>query len=118
MIPLRWARLAGLMREIPESRRPKPPGRTKPSSTCNAWARTCVILDIHMPGKNGLEILPLLKATAARPTVVVLTSHPTELHRRQCLTLGADYFFDKSRDFAQVVDIVVRPTLPARSSDP
>jgi two-component system response regulator DevR len=77
-----------------------------------------VILDIHMPGISGLEILPRLKATPARPIVVVLTSHPTELHRRQCLALGADYFFDKSRDFAQVVDVVVRPTLAARPSDP
>jgi DNA-binding NarL/FixJ family response regulator len=61
--------------------------------------------------------LPLLKATAASPLVVVLTSHPTELHRRQCLALGADYFFDKSRDFARVVDVIVRPTAPARQSD-
>jgi CheY-like chemotaxis protein len=111
------ARLAGLMREIPGVVTSEASGADEALDHVQRQGTDLVILDIHMPGKNGLEILPLLKATAARPTVVVLTSHPTELHRRQCLTLGADYFFDKSRDFAQVVDVVVRPTLAARPSD-
>ncbi len=76
-----------------------------------------VILDLHMPGTSGLQVLPLLKAAACAPTVVVLTSHPTERHRRQCMALGADYFFDKSRDFARVLDVIVHPTAPASPSD-
>jgi CheY-like chemotaxis protein len=76
-----------------------------------------VILDIHMPGKSGLEVLPQLKASACRPVVVVLTSHPTEQHRRECIALGADHFFDKTRDFALVIDVIVRPTAVGRPSD-
>lgn len=112
------ARLAGLIGEVDGVDTSEASGADQALDHVRREATDLVILDLHMPGKNGLEILPLLKATAACPLVVVLTSHPTELHRRQCLALGADYFFDKSRDFARVVDVVVRPTMAARPSDP
>lgn len=76
-----------------------------------------VVLDLHMPGKSGFDILPALRAAPARPTIVVLTSHPTEHHKRQCIALGADYFFDKARDFARVIDVILRPTRPTNPSD-
>jgi DNA-binding response OmpR family regulator len=76
-----------------------------------------VVLDLHLPGKSGFDALPAIKAAPGPPMVVVLTSHPTEHHRRQCLALGADYFFDKARDFARLVDVLVRPTARPTPSD-
>ena len=73
-----------------------------------------VVLDLHMPGTTGIEILPALKALDPSPLVVVLTGHPTEHHRRSCLALGADYFFDKSTEFARVVELLDRPNPGAR----
>jgi CheY-like chemotaxis protein len=111
------ARLVALLREVDGVSPSEASGGDEALERVQRDGTDLVILDLHMPGRSGLEILPLLKATAASPLVVVLTSHPTELHRRQCLALGADYFFDKSRDFARVVDVIVRPTAPARQSD-
>lgn len=65
-----------------------------------------VVLDVHMPGRSGIDVLPLIKALPSPPVVVVLTSHPTEHHRRLSLAQGADYFLDKSRDFALVLELV------------
>jgi CheY-like chemotaxis protein len=64
------------------------------------------VLDLHMPGRSGLEVLPEIKRLPSPPCVVVLTSHPTEQHRRLSLASGADFFFDKAQEFALVVELV------------
>jgi len=65
-----------------------------------------VVLDIHMPQRDGFEALPRLKALAPPPIVMVLTNDPSERHRRRCVLLGADLFFDKSRHFDRALEIV------------
>ena len=111
------ARLVSLLQDVEGVSPSEATGADQALELVQREGTDLVILDLHMPGRSGLEILPLLKATTSRPLIVVLTSHPTELHRRQCLALGADYFFDKSRDFARVLDVIVRPTAGTRPSD-
>ncbi len=106
-----------LLRDVPDVTPSEASGAEQALDLVRREGTDLVILDLHMPGKSGLEILPLLKAIPAAPLVIVLTSHPTELHRRQCMALGADYFFDKSRDFARVLDVIVRPTAGTLPSD-
>jgi DNA-binding NarL/FixJ family response regulator len=65
-----------------------------------------VVLDIHMPQRDGFAALPRLKALLPSPIVMVLTNDPSERHRRRCVLLGADLFFDKSRHFDRAVEIV------------
>jgi DNA-binding NarL/FixJ family response regulator len=65
-----------------------------------------VVLDIHMPQRDGFAALPRLKALAPPPIVMVLTNDPSERHRRRCVLLGADLFFDKSRHFDRALEIV------------
>ncbi len=66
-----------------------------------------VVLDLHMPGGHGLDLLSGLASRAARPQVlIVLTNDPSEYHRRESLARGADYFLDKSRDVDRVLDIL------------
>lgn len=65
-----------------------------------------VVLDLHMPGKSGLDILPEIKRLPVAPVVVMLTSDATEHHRRTAVALGADFFLDKSRDFVRVIELV------------
>jgi CheY-like chemotaxis protein len=69
-----------------------------------------VLLDLTMPGRSGLAVLPELKAASPSPVVVVLTNQATEQHRRLCIAEGADFFVDKSEDFATLLLDLVRPT--------
>jgi two-component system response regulator DevR len=103
-------RLATLMRDAAGVEVAEAPGADEALEHLRAHGADVVVLDVHMPGRSGLDVLPEIKASPGSPLVIVLTSHPTEHHRRQCLAQGADYFFDKSRDFARVVEVLVRPT--------
>ena len=65
-----------------------------------------VILDLHLPGKSGLEVLSAMKAIPSPPRVLVLTGDPSEHLRRACLANGAAGFLDKSTEFARLPEIV------------
>jgi DNA-binding NarL/FixJ family response regulator len=72
-----------------------------------------VILDLQLSGNSGLDVLPVLKRGVPPPVVIVLTNHATTAHRRECMARGADYFFDKSREFERAV-LVVKALAAAR----
>ena len=61
-----------------------------------------VILDLHMPGGNGLEVLEGVRRDPARPEFIVLTNYATPQYKQRCREAGARYFFDKSHDFEKV----------------
>lgn len=65
-----------------------------------------VLLDINLPGKNGIELLRLIKKNAANCEVIMITNHADDYYREQCYELGAKYFLDKSNDFAQVPGLI------------
>jgi len=67
-----------------------------------------VLLDISMPGLDGLEALPLVKEAAPGAVVVILTGYATAVAREQAITGGADGFLEK----ADLVDRLV-PSLEA-----
>ena len=61
-----------------------------------------LILDLHMPGNNGMEVLEAIKRGGAGPVVIVLTAFPYPRYRERCLKAGAEYFFDKASEFEEV----------------
>jgi DNA-binding NarL/FixJ family response regulator len=65
-----------------------------------------VILDIRMPGGNGIQVLEALKKSSMEPVVIVLTAFPYPQYRKKCLQAGAKYFFDKSTEFEQVAEVI------------
>ena len=56
-----------------------------------------VLLDIHMPGRNGLDVLRLIKANAslAGTRVILLTSQAQESDIEAGLIAGADFYLTK-----------------------
>lgn len=64
-----------------------------------------VILDIHMPDGNGIDILKKIKQEIKRIKVIMLTNYPENDYRKICNGIGADYFFDKSIEFENVVEV-------------
>jgi two-component system chemotaxis response regulator CheY len=67
-----------------------------------------VLLDINLPGKNGIEILKKIKQPGNDSRVIMITNHADEYYRQQCKEHGADHFLDKSNDFARVPAIISR----------
>jgi DNA-binding NarL/FixJ family response regulator len=60
------------------------------------------LLDIHLPGKNGMDILKRLKSSAKDYNVIMLTNQTDQYYREQCEKLGASFFLDKTNDFELV----------------
>jgi len=65
-----------------------------------------VILDIRMPGNNGIQVLEAIKKSTAAPVVIMLTAFPYPQYRKKCLEAGAEYFFDKATEFEQVAEVL------------
>lgn len=63
-----------------------------------------VILDIRMPGGNGIDTLRAIKGRRPAPVVIMLTAFPYPQHRQRCLEAGAEHFFDKSTEFNRVAE--------------
>jgi DNA-binding NarL/FixJ family response regulator len=64
-----------------------------------------VVLDIRVPGDNGIKILEKLKKTKPWVIIIMLTNYPYEQYRNKCMELGADYFFGKSDDMNKILNI-------------
>jgi FixJ family two-component response regulator len=55
----------------------------------------CVVLDLHMPGMSGLQVLKRLKAAGQRLSIVVITAHDEPETREQCIDAGACAYLRK-----------------------
>ncbi len=65
-----------------------------------------VILDIRMPGGNGIEALEAVKMEEKSPLVIMFTNYPYLQYRKRCLDAGADYFFFKSTEFEKLIELL------------
>ncbi len=65
-----------------------------------------VVLDIHLPGKTGIDILKMVKAKSLPVIVIMLTNQANDYYRNLCRELGADHFIDKSSDFELLPQII------------
>jgi len=57
-----------------------------------------IVLDLMMPGIDGIEVLRQLKRDHARVQVIILTGHGSDLERRQAEELGAFAYLRKPVD--------------------
>lgn len=78
-------------------------------------APDAVVLDIRMPGGDGVMILKDIKARAPETVVVILTNYAGAVHRSRCLAASADHFLDKSADLDRLAEVF--GGLAARASD-
>jgi FixJ family two-component response regulator len=76
----------------------------------------CIVLDLHMPGMNGLDIQRQLARGALRVPIVVITGHDEPQTRAQCLSAGAAAYLRKPLDDEALLDAIHRAAGVARSS--
>jgi DNA-binding NarL/FixJ family response regulator len=66
-----------------------------------------VVLDIALLDGNGLQVLEAVrKSRRSLPRIIMLTNFAHEAYRAKCLALGAEYFFDKSAQFEEAVEVI------------
>lgn len=65
-----------------------------------------IILDIRLRQGTGFQVLQAIKQKGKPPLVIVLTNFAYPQYRNKYIEAGADYFFDKSNEFDQVVVIL------------
>lgn len=80
-----------------------------PSSAIEGILRTSphiVVLDIHLIGGTGLDVLRKLKPSHPEIVFIVLTNHTAPQYRNAYMSNGASYFLDKSNEFEKVRDLI------------
>jgi DNA-binding NarL/FixJ family response regulator len=65
-----------------------------------------VVLDLHLPDGDPVRLIPQFKLDHPDLKVAVLTNDATDYNRRRCLQAGADWFFDKSTEFEQLLGLL------------
>lgn len=65
-----------------------------------------VILDLHLEGGNGFDVLRQAKREVVAPVVIMLTNFPSGRARQACIEHGADFFFDKSTEFESALEVL------------
>lgn len=69
-----------------------------------------VILDIHLRSDqqrlNGMSLIPVIKAGWPDTLVIMFTNFSDHQYRQRCMELGADYFFDKSEEPEQMMNVI------------
>lgn len=72
----------------------------------NDTGRACVLLDIHMPGQSGDELLETLARQNRNLAVVVMTGNANAQLRRLVFSRGATGFLEKPADADHLIGAV------------
>ena len=66
-----------------------------------------LVLDLQLKSGTGLGVLRALKSMRRpRTSVIVLTNYAFPQYRAKSLSMGADYFFDKAREYHRVREVL------------
>jgi two-component system response regulator CpxR len=65
-----------------------------------------IIIDLKMPGVDGIEVLKRIKKARPEIEVIVLTGHGSESDKNLCLTLGAFAYLKKPVDINELSEAI------------
>jgi DNA-binding NarL/FixJ family response regulator len=77
-----------------------------------------VLLDISMPGVNGLEAIPRIRALAGGPAILVLSMHNETQMAARALKVGAAGYATKDSDPALLITAIRKVAACGRYIDP
>ncbi len=67
-----------------------------------------ILLDIHMPGLDGLTVLSRLRVAGSRVPVVALTALAMPQDRERCLAAGANDYLSKPMRLAELIRVITQ----------
>lgn len=62
-------------------------------------------LELHLPDGTSSPIVGVIKQTSKSLQVAIYSNDANEVNRRLCQKAGADWFFDKSLEFEQILHL-------------
>ena len=65
-----------------------------------------VLLDIHLPGKNGIELLKYIVQHYPKTRVIMLSNSISSYYRKLCMSIGAVCCIDKSTEFEMITEVI------------
>jgi CheY-like chemotaxis protein len=77
-----------------------------------------MILDLKMPGIDGIEVLKKVKATRPEVEVIILTGHGSEKDREVCMSLGAFAYLQKPVDIDVLTETLQKANEAIRKKRP
>jgi len=69
------------------------------------------IVDIVMPGLNGLEVLKAIRKENKTMTFIIFTFHSSDYYRQMAIQSKVDHFFNKVDDFDNLKQVVAEMAL-------
>ena len=66
----------------------------------------CLVIDLHMPGLTGLDVLRQLIHLDPRAPAIVITAHDEPDTREQCISAGAKAYLCKPLDAEVLIDTI------------
>lgn len=67
-----------------------------------------MILDINLKDSNGIEVLKKIKKTSPLPITIMFTNYAKSEFQERAKRLGADYFFDKTKDIEALLSTLTK----------
>lgn len=61
-----------------------------------------ILLDLEMPGMDGMQAIPVLREICPQSKIAVLSSYPDPFTLSDALNKGADTYLDKAMGLAQL----------------
>jgi FixJ family two-component response regulator len=74
----------------------------------------CLVLDLQMPGMNGLDVMNYLSHAGIRFPIVVITAHDEIGSRETCLAAGAFAYLRKPLDADELIKTIMDATATRR----
>jgi DNA-binding NarL/FixJ family response regulator len=75
-----------------------------------------ILMDIRLPGLNGLELTRIITTSYPDMKIVILTSHDLPEYRDAAYDSGASFFATKGSSSADEIAAMVRACLPGLAS--
>lgn len=101
------SRLVSMLKPLPGVREVSTAGSLQQALyTVSHFLPTLVILDLNLPDGNAVKIIPMLRRMVPDMRILVLTNDASAYNREHSLEAGADWFYDKSTEFEQALELL------------